>query len=121
MNNNVKEVNGKLVTNTDVKPPADWTNDYEEMGGDMMWGEFGDIADVVKSRGLDGDVKPRFAMHAYTGEPMSLFEVGDGQYFLYNAIDASLYQIKSPSDLQTIASIIDDGDKGLAALEIEEL
>ncbi|KAI8673194.1 hypothetical protein NCS55_00638400 [Fusarium keratoplasticum] len=121
MRNNLKEVNGTLVTNTDVDPPSNWTNDYEEMGGDMEWGEYGQVTELVKGYGLDGDVKPLFSMKAYTGEALSLFELGDGQYFLYNAIEASLYQIKSPSDLQTITSAIDDENRGLGALEIEAI
>ncbi|RSL98326.1 hypothetical protein CDV31_012641 [Fusarium ambrosium] len=121
MSNKVKEVDGKLVTNTEVAPPGNWTNDYEEMGGDMEWGEYGNVAELVKGYGLDGDVKPLFAMASYTGEALSLFELGDGQFFLYNAIEGSLYQIKNPSDLQSIVSTIEDESQGLAALEIEEL
>lgn len=60
-------------------------------------------------------------MQAYTGEALSFFELGSGQHFLYNAIEGSLYQINSPSDLQTIVSTIDDEDRGLSALEIEAL
>ncbi|KAF4468859.1 hypothetical protein FALBO_4246 [Fusarium albosuccineum] len=87
----------------------------------MQWGKFGDVAGLVRNYGIEGAVKPLFAMCAYTGEVMSLFEVGGGQHFLYNAIDGSLFQIRSPTDLATIASTIDDEDQGLGALEIEPL
>ncbi|KAJ4202350.1 hypothetical protein NW767_006309 [Fusarium falciforme] len=88
------------------------------MGGNMEWGEYGQVTELVKGYGLDGDAKPLFSMKA---EALSLFELGDGQYFLYNAIEASLCQIKSPSDLQTIALAIDDENRGLGALEIEAI
>lgn len=91
------------------------------MGGDMQWGQYGDVAELIKGYGLNGDVKPLFAMKAYTGEALSLFELGDSQYFLYNAIEGSLYQINDPSDLQTIVSAIDDENRGLGALDIEAL
>ncbi|KAF4464466.1 hypothetical protein FALBO_8694 [Fusarium albosuccineum] len=104
-----------------VPPPTAWTNDYEEIGGDMRWGEFGDIAEELRGRGIDGEIKPLFGMQPFTGEVMVLFQVGGNQFYLHNAIDGSLFQILSPSDLPTIASIIDDEDKGLGALEIEEI
>ncbi|PTD06049.1 hypothetical protein FCULG_00000063 [Fusarium culmorum] len=103
-----------------VTPPNDWTNNYEDMGGDMQWGEFGDVSELAKGYGLDGTVKPLFAMQSYTGEAISLFELS-GNHYLYNAIEGSLYQIHQPNDLQTIASTIDDPDKGMSSLEIEAL
>ncbi|QPC60793.1 hypothetical protein HYE67_003024 [Fusarium culmorum] len=103
-----------------VTPPNDWTNNYEDMGGDMQWGEFGDVSELAKGYGLDGTVKPLFAMQSYTGEAISLFELR-GNHYLYNAIEGSLYQIHQPNDLQTIASTIDDPDKGMSSLEIEAL
>ncbi|KAJ3519053.1 hypothetical protein NM208_g14283 [Fusarium decemcellulare] len=121
MSNNVKVVDGVLVTNTEVPPPTAWTNDYEEIGGDMRWGEYGDIAEEVRGRGIEGEIKPLFGMQPYTGEAMVLFQVGSDQFYLFNAIDGSLFQILSPSDLQEIASTIDNEDMGLGALEIEAL
>ncbi|UZP40405.1 hypothetical protein NXS19_008221 [Fusarium pseudograminearum] len=118
MSDNVKEVNGRIVTNTDVRPPNDWTNNYEDMGGDMQWGEFGDTSEITKGYGLEGTVKPLFAMQPYTGEAISLFELS-GKHYLYNAIEGSLYQVNQPNDLQSIVSTIDDPEKGMAFLEIE--
>ncbi|XEV04799.1 hypothetical protein FSHL1_010086 [Fusarium sambucinum] len=103
-----------------VAPPSDWTNNYEDMGGDMQWGEDGDVAQLTQGYGLEGTVKPLFAMQSYTGEAISLFELGSSHY-LYNAIEGSLYQIHTPNDLQSIVTTIDDPDKGMAALEIEAL
>ncbi|CAG1959057.1 unnamed protein product [Fusarium graminearum] len=103
-----------------VTPPNDWTNDYKDMGGDMQWGEFGDVAELAKGYCLDGTVKPLFAMESYTGEAMSLFELS-GKHYLYNAIEGSLYQVNQPNDLQNIVSTIDDPEKGLSELEIEAL
>lgn len=98
-----------------------WTNDYEEMGGDMQWGAGGEVSMLAQEYGFEGEIKPLFAMQPYTGEAISLFEVGNGQYFLFNAIESSLFQIKSPSDLETIVSIVDDESQGLGALDIEAL
>ncbi|CAJ0547360.1 Ff.00g041140.m01.CDS01 [Fusarium sp. VM40] len=120
MSDTVKEVNGTIVTNTDIEPPADWTNNYEDIGGDMLWGEYGDVAEVVKGYDLDGTVKPLFAMQSYTGEAISLFELS-GNHYLYNAIEGSLYQITRPNDLATIVSVIGDKNQGLSGLEIEAL
>lgn len=90
------------------------------MGGDMLWGECGDVFELARGYGLDGTVKPLFAMQSYTGEAISLFELS-GNHYLYNAIEGSLYQIQNPTDLQTIVSTIDDPDQGMASLEIEAL
>ncbi|KAI6758138.1 hypothetical protein SNK05_010681 [Fusarium graminearum] len=98
----------------------DLTNDYKDMGGDMQWGEFGDVAELAKGYCLDGTVKPLFAMESYTGEAMSLFELS-GKHYLYNAIEGSLYQVNQPNDLQSIVSTIDDPEKCLSELEIEAL
>ncbi|KAG8670691.1 hypothetical protein FPOAC2_07461 [Fusarium poae] len=120
MSGNVKEVDGTLVTNTDVEPPSDWTNNYEDMGGDLQWSEGGDVPELVEGYGLEGTVKPLFAMQPYTGEAISLFELS-GTHYIYNAIEGSLYEIKSPNDLHSIVKTIDDPDQGLSALEIEAL
>ncbi|KAF5659014.1 hypothetical protein FHETE_9642 [Fusarium heterosporum] len=114
-----KEVNGVLVTNTDeIEPPSDWTNVYEDIGGDMQWGEDGDVAELANTYGIEGTVKPLFAMQSYTGEALSLFEI-NGSHYLYNAIEASLYQICQPDDLKTIVTMIDES--GMNGLEIEAL
>ncbi|KAM0188810.1 hypothetical protein ACHAPI_010419 [Fusarium lateritium] len=120
MSDNVKEVNGTLVTNTDVSPPDDWTNNYEDMGGDMQWGEYGDVAELCQGYGLEGTVKPLFAMQSYTGEAISLFELS-GNHYIYNAIEGTVYQIHEPTDLQTIVKTMDDPDQGMSMLEIEQL
>ncbi|KAJ5982400.1 hypothetical protein N7451_012500 [Penicillium sp. IBT 35674x] len=118
MSNIIKEVDGTLVTNTDIEPPNDWTNNYEDMGGDMQWSEYGEFTELVKAYGLTGTVKPLFAMASYTGEAISLFELSDNHY-IYNAISDSLFRIDNPTDPQTIVSTIDDPDQGMAMLDIE--
>ncbi|KAM0339011.1 hypothetical protein ACHAPU_011112 [Fusarium lateritium] len=112
---------GVVVTDNGIAPPNDWTNSYEDMGGDMLWGEGGQMEDEVRGRGLDGDIKPHFGMAPYTGEAVYLFELGDGQFFFYNAIDGSMLQIRDQSDLKTIVDILDDDNKGLPSLDIEEI
>jgi hypothetical protein len=91
------------------------------MGGDMLWSEGGQIEEDVRGRGIEGDIRPHYGMEAYTGEAMYLFEVGSGQFFVFNAIDGSMFQIKDQSDLQSIVSILDDENKGLSALDVEEI
>lgn len=90
------------------------------MGGDAQWSQYGDVPELTRGSGLDGTVNPIFAMESWTGEAMSLFELS-GDHYLYNAIEGSLYKICDPTDLQTIASTIDDQDQGISALEIEAL
>ncbi|RGP81069.1 hypothetical protein FLONG3_858 [Fusarium longipes] len=112
---------GVVVTNNGIPPPDNWTNNYEEIGGDMLWAPGGQVEDEVRSRGIDGDIRPHYGMAPYTGEALYLFEVGSGQFYFYNAIDGSMLQIKDQNDLQSIVSILDDGDKGLPALDIDEV
>ncbi|KAI1059243.1 hypothetical protein LB507_004141 [Fusarium sp. FIESC RH6] len=104
-----------------IPPPTNWVNSYEEMGGDMMWGPGGQIEDEVRGRGIDGEIRPHYAMAPYTGEVLYLFEVGSGKFFFYNAIDGSMLQVNDQSDLKSIVDILDDENKGLPALDIEEV
>ncbi|RBR20101.1 uncharacterized protein FIESC28_05380 [Fusarium coffeatum] len=91
------------------------------MGGDMIWAPGGQIQDEVRSRGIDGDIRPHYGMAPYTGEVLYLFEVSSGKFFFYNAIDGSMLQVNDPSDLKSIVDILDDENKGLPALNIEEV
>ncbi|OJJ86649.1 uncharacterized protein ASPGLDRAFT_33545 [Aspergillus glaucus CBS 516.65] len=120
MSVNLQNVNGRLVT-TNVEPPSAWTRDYEEMGGDMMWGPEGDVCELLRAMGINDNVQPLFTMKSYTGGAMSLLEVGSGSFYFYNASDESLYVINHPSDLKSIAAFIDDENLGLNSLDIEEL
>ncbi|KAJ4135291.1 hypothetical protein NW768_004913 [Fusarium equiseti] len=113
--------NGELVTDNGIPPPANWTNNYEDMGGDMLWAPGAQIEDDVRGRGIDGDIRPHYGMAPYTGEQLYLFEVGSGQFFLFSAIDGSMLQIRDQSDLKSIVDILDDENKGLGALDIEEV
>ncbi|KAM0186533.1 hypothetical protein ACHAPI_011662 [Fusarium lateritium] len=112
---------GVIVTDNGIPPPMNWTNSYEDMGGDMMWAEGGQIEEEVRGRGIDGDIRPHYGMAPYTGEALYLFEVGSGRFFFYNAIDGSMLQIRDRSDLQSIVSVLDDENQGLPALDIEEV
>ncbi|EGU81493.1 hypothetical protein FOQG_10482 [Fusarium oxysporum f. sp. raphani 54005] len=112
---------GVVVTDNGIPPPANWVNSYEDMGGDMLWGQGGQMEDEVRGRGIDGDVRPHYGMAPYTGEALYLFEVGSGQFFFFNAIDGSMLQIRDQSDLKSIVDILDDDNKGLPALDIEEI
>jgi len=91
------------------------------MGGDMLWGQGGQIEDEVRRRGIDGDIRPHYGMAPYTGEAVYLFEVGSGKFFFYNGIDESMLQIGNQSDLQSIVDILGDENQGLPALDIEEV
>ncbi|KAJ5749004.1 uncharacterized protein N7511_010700 [Penicillium nucicola] len=112
-------VDGKVLTNTDVQPPAQWTNDYDEMGGDEQWGPEGNVLRMITVFGIEGEVKPLFAMDPEAGEALSLFQVGDGPFYFFNIEDLSIFKITSHSDLKEIAQIIDS--KGLAGLRVEAL
>jgi hypothetical protein len=87
----------------------------------MMWGEGGQIENEVRGRGFEGDIRPHYGMAPYTGEALYLFEVGSGKFFLFNAIDGSMLQIRDHSDLQSIVTILDDDNQGLLALGIQEI
>ncbi|CAH0034738.1 unnamed protein product [Clonostachys rhizophaga] len=112
---------GVLVTDNGIRPPVNWVNTYEEIGGDMLWGNGGQLEDEVRGRGIEGDIRPHYGMASYTGEALYLFEVGSGQFFFFNAIDGSLLQISNQSDLKSIVDILDDPNQGLPALDIEEV
>lgn len=75
---------------------------------------------LAEASGIEGVIKPLFAMQDWTGETMSLFQAGDWEFFLYNSIEGSLFQIMAPTDVQSIVSVIGDEDKGLAGLDIEQ-
>ncbi|KAH6967636.1 hypothetical protein AUP68_17069 [Ilyonectria robusta] len=125
MPDNLQIVDGRQVTVTDVNPPKGWTNDYIEMGGEIQWGLSGDATSRALAYGIEGDVKPLFATQSWTGQTIVLFEAvfeaGSSLFFLYNAIETTLFQIMQPTDLQSIVSTIGDEDKGgLAGLELEE-
>ncbi|EEU39262.1 uncharacterized protein NECHADRAFT_94688 [Fusarium vanettenii 77-13-4] len=98
MSNHTKVVDGVVVTDTDILSLMDWTNVYDDIGGDMRWGE--DIAEQIKERGLDGDV-------------------GDKDFLFWNALDDSMYLVKGGLDLQTIVGSIDD--QGFNGLDLEEV
>ncbi|KAK7424107.1 hypothetical protein QQX98_000717 [Neonectria punicea] len=119
MSNHTKVDDGVVVTDTDVPPPMNWTNVYEDIGGDMRWSEGCEMEEEVRGRGLEGDIKPLYGIAPYTGEAMYLFEISTGGFFFYNAIDCSLYMIKGGLDLQAIVSTMDEG--GMAELDVEEL
>ncbi|QGI88491.1 hypothetical protein CEK25_003447 [Fusarium fujikuroi] len=112
---------GVVVTDNGIPPPENWVNSYESIGGDMLWGQGGQIEDEVRGRGIDGDIRPHYGMAPYTGEALYLFEVGSGKFFFYNAIDGSMLQIKDQSDLKSIVDILDDENRGLPAIDMEEV
>ncbi|KAM0294254.1 hypothetical protein HYE67_008030 [Fusarium culmorum] len=116
MSHSTKVVDGIVVTNTDVPPPRDWTNVYDEIGGDMRWNE--DLDAMVKDRGPDGNVKPLYGTCSYTGEALYLMEVGDMGFFFWNALDDSMYRVKGDMSLENIVASLDE--KGLNGFDLEE-
>ncbi|EMT68757.1 hypothetical protein NOF04DRAFT_6796 [Fusarium oxysporum II5] len=117
MGNHTKVVDGVVVTNTDVPPPRDWTNVYEDIGGDMRWNE--DMEEMVKARGIDGDVQPFYGTCSYTGETLFLMQVGGKGFFFYNALEDSMYYVRGNLSLEKIVSGLDQ--QGLNAFDLEEL
>ncbi|KAM0361198.1 hypothetical protein ACHAPZ_002739 [Fusarium culmorum] len=114
-------MDGTVVTDNGIPPPANWVNIYEDMGGDMLWGQGGQMEDEVRSRGIDGDIRPHYGMAPYTGEVLYLFEVGSSQFYVFNAIDGSMLMIRDQTDLKSIVDILDDDNRGLPALDIQEI
>ncbi|KAJ4015527.1 hypothetical protein NW766_005872 [Fusarium irregulare] len=112
---------GVVVTDNGIPPPMNWVNTYNEMGGDEMWGPGGQMEDEVLGRGIEGDVRPHYGKAPWTGEALCLFEVGSGKFFLFNVINGSMLQVMDQSDLQSIVDILDDENKGLPALDFQEV
>lgn len=132
MNPNTEVVDGILVTKCDVcnpnrnngshsllltahkypQPTEEWTNDYQQMGGDEVWGEGGKVSEVLERHGLSGDIKPLFALDAESGAPYTLFELG-GTFYFFNASDDSLERITYPTALGEILGYISYPDAGL--------
>ncbi|CAF3498823.1 hypothetical protein QX201_000160 [Fusarium graminearum] len=117
MSNYTKVVDGVFVTDTDVPPPRDWTNVYDEIGGDMRWNE--DFDEMVKERGLYGNVKPLYGSCSYTGEALYLMEVGDQSFFFWNALDDSMYRVNGGMSLEKIVASLDE--QGMNGLDLEEI
>ncbi|CAG1991676.1 unnamed protein product [Fusarium graminearum] len=100
MSNYTKVVDGVVVTDTDVPPPRDWTN-------------------MVKERGLYGNVKPLYGSCSYTGEALYLMEVGDQSFFFWNALDDSMYRVNGGMSLEKIVASLDE--QGMNGLDLEEI
>ncbi|KAF5639083.1 hypothetical protein F52700_4253 [Fusarium sp. NRRL 52700] len=116
MNPNTELVDGVLVVDCGYDPPTEeWTNNYEEMGGDKYWGEGGKVSTVLESRGLSGNIKPLFAMGVESGAPYTLFEL-DGKFYFFSADDDSLERINDPDSLGGILGTIGDPDDGVNAV-----
>ncbi|KAM0228678.1 hypothetical protein ACHAPO_010539 [Fusarium lateritium] len=117
MSNHTKVVDGVVVTDTDVNPPNDWTNVYEEIGGDMRWGE--DMTEMVQERGFDGDVKPLYGTCSYTGECLFLMEVGGKDFLFWDALNDSMYRVNGDTSLENIVAGLDE--QGLNGFDLEEV
>ncbi|CEI60020.1 unnamed protein product [Fusarium venenatum] len=106
-------VDGVLVTKCDYPSPTEeWTNNYQDMGGDEYWGEGGKVSEILESHGLNGDIKPLFALDVESGEPYTLFEL-NGTYYFINVADDSLERVTYPQELAEILGTITDPDAGL--------
>ncbi|KAF4342046.1 hypothetical protein FBEOM_3977 [Fusarium beomiforme] len=113
-----KVVNGKVVTNTDVKPPDGWTNRYEYFGGDTEWGEDGEVADLVGGYGVEGQVKPLFRTSYNSNEVIFIIEI-EGQYYVYNGESGWVQRIVNPTGLEEIVEFINE--QGYFRLDTEPL
>ncbi|VTO90915.1 unnamed protein product [Fusarium graminearum] len=102
-----KVVNGKVVTNTNVKPPTGWTVDYEYFGSESEWGEDGEVADLVGHYGISGVVKPLFRTPYNSNEAIFVIEI-NGQYYIYNMESGWVQRIVSPVDLKEIVEFINE-------------
>ncbi|KAF9768715.1 hypothetical protein IL306_013945 [Fusarium sp. DS 682] len=113
-----KVVNGKVVTNTDVKPPTGWTNRYEYFGSDNEWGEDGEVADLVSNYGIQGEVRPLFRTSYHSNEVIFLIEI-NSQYYIYNGESGWVQRIVSSTDLEAIVEFINE--QGYWRLDTENL
>ncbi|KAF5228099.1 hypothetical protein FAUST_11319 [Fusarium austroamericanum] len=102
-----KVVNGKVVTNTNVKPPTGWTVDYSYFGGESEWGEDGEVADLVGRYGISGVVKPLFRTPYNSNEAIFVIEINE-QYYIYNIESGWVQRIVSPVDLKEIVEFINE-------------
>ncbi|KAF5684519.1 hypothetical protein FCIRC_3862 [Fusarium circinatum] len=128
-----KVVNGKVVTNTNVrtpspltfmanarqvKPPTGWTVNYEDFGGDSEWGDDGEVADLVGGYGIYGVVKPLFRTRYSSNEVIFVIEINE-QYYIYNGESGWVQRIVSPTDLKEIVEFINE--QGWFRLDTENL
>ncbi|KAJ4016181.1 hypothetical protein NW752_003303 [Fusarium irregulare] len=97
-----KVVNGRVVTNTDVKPPIGWTVNYEDFGSETEWGE----------------VRPLFRTLYSSNEVIFIIEINE-QYYVYNGGNGWVQRIITPTDLKGIVGFINE--QGWFRLETENL
>ncbi|KAI1092452.1 hypothetical protein F5B19DRAFT_454703 [Rostrohypoxylon terebratum] len=118
-----KIVNRRMVTATNAIPPPGWSADYADMGGDEEWSADGVISSMLEEASISTEVlQPIFAMEAYTGGSLVLFEAGktgSTQYYFYSPIEGSLWRITKLSDLASITEAIKK--KGAKSLDVEEV
>lgn len=56
-----------------VKPPANWLDDPELLGGDEQWGPAGTLAEILKGTPVDtSSMKPLFALAPWKGVSRSI-------------------------------------------------
>ncbi|KAI1068563.1 hypothetical protein LB507_004208 [Fusarium sp. FIESC RH6] len=113
-----KVVNGRVVTNTDVKPPIGWTVNYEDFGSETEWGEDGEVADLVSAYGISGEVRPLFRTLYSSNEVIFIIEINE-QYYVYNGGNGWVQRIITPTDLKGIVDFINE--QGWFRLETENL
>ncbi|KAF5598637.1 hypothetical protein FPCIR_2934 [Fusarium pseudocircinatum] len=118
MNPNTELVDGVLVVDCGYNPPTEeWTNNYQDMGGDEYWGEGGKVYQVLESRGLSGNLKPLFALGAESGAPYTLLQL-DAKFYFFSADDETLERIDYPNNLGEILGTIGDPDGGLGEISM---
>ncbi|EWZ30578.1 uncharacterized protein FOBCDRAFT_233793 [Fusarium oxysporum Fo47] len=118
MSSLTKVVNGKVVTNTNVKPPTGWTVNYEDFGSETEWGEDGEVADLVSAYGISGQVKPLFRTRYSSNEVIFVIEINEQDY-IYNGESGWVQRIVTPTDLNEIVEFINE--QGWFRLETENL
>ncbi|CVL03496.1 uncharacterized protein FPRN_11796 [Fusarium proliferatum] len=118
MDSLTKIVNGRVVTNTDVKPPNGWTVNYEDFGSPTEWGDDGEVADLVSGYGIYGVVKPLFRTRYSSSEVIFVIEINE-QYYIYDGQSGRVQRIVTPTDLTEIVEFINE--QGWFRLETEDL
>ncbi|KAF5672280.1 hypothetical protein FHETE_3778 [Fusarium heterosporum] len=118
MSSLTKVVHGKVVTNTNVDPPAGWSVSYDDFGGDSVWGDDGDVADLVGAYGIEGVVKPLFRSPPGDDQVIFIIEINE-QYYIYGGENEWVQRIITPTDLEEIVEVVNE--KGYFCLETEEI
>ena len=99
--------------------PQGWTNDIRVFGLDLPWETVFEGPYIAETFGLEN---PQFVMitSQETGEPLVIFQSNECTY-ICNQIEGNVFEITKPKDLDSILSILRQGDAGMKALKMKKM